>query len=327
MKLKNALWAMVLPICLASNVAMAEDNRAAAWDELNKAAMQFYHDGNTDKAIETEQKALKKAEEIDGASGPKVAASLFNLAMLYDNALNFTKAEPLYKRALEINDKAATPDLRETGKNLFGLGTLYFKQQKYAEGEPYLKRSLDVGQKLFGADSPNVIVIENRLSLLYQFEDKPEMSIPHLQHVLEIQEKLASDKNDPQIAIASGNLGGAYLLAHQSDKAEAAYKRALEIEQKNFGAEDPNVVNSMNALASAYIEEKKYNDAEQLYLHALRIQTKAQGDKNPDVANTYTNLGKLYWAMGQVQRSKEMEKKAREMLGLKDEDEAAPASK
>ena len=50
------------------------------------------------------------AEENAGPNHPNVAATLNNLASLYDNQGHYAQAEPLYKRALTIDEKALSPD-------------------------------------------------------------------------------------------------------------------------------------------------------------------------------------------------------------------------
>jgi tetratricopeptide (TPR) repeat protein len=45
-------------------------------------------------------------EKTLGTDHPDVATSLNNLALLYSTTGKYSEAEPLYKRALEISEKA-----------------------------------------------------------------------------------------------------------------------------------------------------------------------------------------------------------------------------
>ncbi len=69
------------------------------------------------------------------------AASLSNLAVLYKTQGKYTEAEPLYKRALRIDEKALGPAHPGVATDLNNLAALYDAQGKYAEAEPLLKRA------------------------------------------------------------------------------------------------------------------------------------------------------------------------------------------
>lgn len=317
MTLRNALLTIALPACLAANFAHAGEADVSAWTKLTQDAAQLYHNGKSDAAIDTELQALGLAEKSFGADDVRTASSASTLAMYYDNAGKLAQAEPLYKRALAIDEKST--DLRELGKCQFNLGSLYFKEQEFSQADFHLKHALETAEKLFGAESPSLIPILNRLALSSQFQSHYAQAEPYLKRVLAIQEKTAGS-NDPQLAIALTNLSNAYLSMHEGAKAEEFAKRALAIQEKIVGADNPKIVIDMETVGNAYIEEKKFAEAEALYKHALEIQVKALGEKHPDVAGTYTDLAKLYWTEGKLKESKAADKKAHEILGLKFEE-------
>jgi len=72
-----------------------------------------------------------------------VATSLNNLAGLYVNQGEYTKAEPLLKRALAIREKALGPTIRRGDEPQQPRGALSL-QGHYAKAEPLLKRSLAI---------------------------------------------------------------------------------------------------------------------------------------------------------------------------------------
>ena len=59
-----------------------------------------------------------------------------NLAELYRAQGKYAEAEPLYKRALGIREKALGPDHPDVATGLNNLAELYRVQGKYAEAEP-----------------------------------------------------------------------------------------------------------------------------------------------------------------------------------------------
>ena len=74
--------------------------------------------------------------------------SLNNLAdLLYNNQGRYADAEPLYKRALAICEKALGPDHPDVAASLNDLAALYSKQGRYADAEPLIKRALAIREK------------------------------------------------------------------------------------------------------------------------------------------------------------------------------------
>ena len=66
----------------------------------------------------------------------KGMASLHNLAGLYTHQGRYGEAEPLYRRALAIREKALGPDHPDVAQHLNSLAGLYHEQGVYDEAEP-----------------------------------------------------------------------------------------------------------------------------------------------------------------------------------------------
>ena len=76
-----------------------------------------------------------------------MATSLNNLAALYQTQGQYAEAEPLYKRALAISEKALGPDHPDVATSLNNLAELYHAQGQYAQAEPLYKRSLAIRRR------------------------------------------------------------------------------------------------------------------------------------------------------------------------------------
>jgi tetratricopeptide (TPR) repeat protein len=70
-----------------------------------------------------------------------VATSLNNLALLYSTQGNYAQAEPLYKRSLEIREKALGPDHPDVATSLKNIAELYRKTGREKEAEEFEKRA------------------------------------------------------------------------------------------------------------------------------------------------------------------------------------------
>ena len=70
-----------------------------------------------------------------------MATSLNNLALLYKTQGHYAQAEPLFKRALEINEKALGPDHSRIATGLENLAGLYRATNRDKEAEPLEERA------------------------------------------------------------------------------------------------------------------------------------------------------------------------------------------
>ena len=59
-----------------------------------------------------------------------------NLALTYKTLARYTEAEPLYRRAIEIDEKALGKDHPDVATAYNNLASLLEDQGKYAEAEP-----------------------------------------------------------------------------------------------------------------------------------------------------------------------------------------------
>ena len=105
------------------------------------------HQGRYAQAEPLYQRALAIREKALGPDHPDAAASLNNLAVLYDNQGRYEQAEPLYHRALAIREKVLGPDHPATAASLNNLAVLYRKQGRHGQAEPLYQRALAIREK------------------------------------------------------------------------------------------------------------------------------------------------------------------------------------
>ena len=77
------------------------------------------------------------------------------------------QAEPLYRRALEIRERALGPDHPDVVASLNNLAGLYALEQRYAEAEPLYRRALAINERIDGKDAASTGVILKNLASLY----------------------------------------------------------------------------------------------------------------------------------------------------------------
>src|SRR5664279_1046043 len=111
--MKRALTALLL-LLVAFGTGVVAYAQGSEWKTLNDEVVSLYRKGRYDRAVVVAKKALEIAEANVGPYDASVAVSLSNLAQIYSTQGQYAAAEPLFKRALAINEKALglnDPDL------------------------------------------------------------------------------------------------------------------------------------------------------------------------------------------------------------------------
>ena len=245
------------------------------------------------------QRRAGRPPAVWSAQGLFEASDLNKCAIELDNAGRYSDAEPLYKRELEISEKALGPDHPEVATALSNLAFLYGEQGRYSEAEPLYERALAIREKALGPDHPDVAVSLNNSAALHRDQGRYADAERLHRRALTIREK-ALGPNHPDVAVSLNNLAELYRAQARYAEAEPLYKRALAIWERSLGPDDPNpaVALSLNNLAEAYRAQARYADAEPLYKRSLETLEKALGPDHPLIATLQNNLASLYIAQG-----------------------------
>jgi tetratricopeptide (TPR) repeat protein len=97
---------------------------------------------------------------------PKATQMMNELASWFKNRAEHSEAEPLYQRALAIDEKSFGPDHPNVATGLNNLAGLLRDTNRHAEAEPLYRRALSINEKSFGPDHPKVAIRVNNLALL-----------------------------------------------------------------------------------------------------------------------------------------------------------------
>lgn len=135
-------WLLIGMLCLTS-CAVAQ---RPSWKSYYDAGFKAHEEGRYVEAERLFLAALREAEGF-GAEDSRLAMSLNLLGVVYDKLGSYAKAEPLYKRAIAIWEKAGGPEDPGLATSLNNLAELYRQQRKYTEAEALQKRALAIREK------------------------------------------------------------------------------------------------------------------------------------------------------------------------------------
>ena len=124
------------------------------------------------EAVSLATRYVDLARERYGENQPAFVPAINVLAFLYESRGNYAKAEPLFKQALSIREKALGPDHLDVADSLDVLAGLYQSQKRYAEAEPLLKRALSIREEAFGRNDPRISDSLYALAGLYEAQGR-----------------------------------------------------------------------------------------------------------------------------------------------------------
>jgi tetratricopeptide (TPR) repeat protein len=255
--------------------------------------------------------ALARLFDHGGIADP--TRQLFNrLGVLFIEKARFDDAEPLIRRALEIDEASYGPDHPDVASNLNNLAELLRQTNRHAEAEPLIRRALEIDEKNFGPDHPDVARDLNNLAHLLHTANRLAEMEPLSRRALEIWGK-SFGPDHPRLAVGLGNLAEVLRQTNRHAEAEPVIRRALEIDEKNFGPDHPNVAARLNVLEGLMRDTNRYAEAEPLVRRALAIDEASYGPDHPKVAMHLNNLANL---LGATNRVHEAEPLSRRALGI-----------
>jgi tetratricopeptide (TPR) repeat protein/transcriptional regulator with XRE-family HTH domain len=227
---------------------------------------------------------------------------------LYERG-QYMEAEPLYRRAVSIREKALGPRHPDVARSLSDLALLYLGRGEYEQAEPLYQQALAIQEQALGPDHPDVAGILNDLAMLYYFQGKYEQAEPFHQRARIIFE-CALGPTHHNVATSLNNLGKLYLAQGRYEPARTLMQRALAMREQVQGLDHPDVANSLHHLADLAAAEGKYNEAEGLYRRALTMREQSLGPTHPNVAETLHEWARLCHAQGRDEEAEPLFRRA-----------------
>jgi len=260
-------------VATASLWPVVASPRSADPDALKKHAAELYRAGKYTEAMPVAERYAKTMKSRHGPGSSQYATALDNLAELYRAQGRYSGAEPLFKRALAIMEKASGPQNNlAVGEVLNNLAELYSAQGRYAEAEPLLKRVFEIREKA-SADKPPMATVLKDLADLYRAQGRDDEAVPLLKRALAILERAFGPDN---LAIAEDlkSLADLYRALGRFAEAEPLLKRALAIREKGSGYDNLAIAEDLKGLADLYRAQGRDSEAQLLFKRALDVTVK-----------------------------------------------------
>jgi tetratricopeptide (TPR) repeat protein len=80
------------------------------------------------------------------------------------------EAEPLYRRAIEIDERVFGKDHPNVATDYNNLAGLLQDQGKYDQAEPLYRRAMEIFQTKLGSDHPNTVTVRKNYDRLQELK-------------------------------------------------------------------------------------------------------------------------------------------------------------
>jgi tetratricopeptide (TPR) repeat protein len=163
--------------CLVLGAAPAAAQDAAVWQKYVEDAKAAYQQKDYGRSEQLLGAALLEAAKF-GPDDPRVAVTLHNQANLAAAQGKAAAAEPLYRRALALLQKARGDDHPQVAMARLGLADFLTGQGRTADAEPEYRRALECLEQALGAAHPIVASALDRYAAMLRRAERPAEAEP-----------------------------------------------------------------------------------------------------------------------------------------------------
>jgi CHAT domain-containing protein/Tfp pilus assembly protein PilF len=203
------------------------------------------------------------------------------LAFVLANKREFTDAEPLYRRALAIQERVLGPEHPMVATVAINLALLLAtkKDKNYVEAEALYRRALAIQEKVLGPEHPGTAAALTALGAFY-FDKGDYLGAESFhQRALAIREKALGPEH-PDTITSRNNLAEVLLRKRDYDASESLFRQVLAVRERVLGPENPDTATTLSDLGVTLAGEKENVEAEVLYRRALAIRETVLGPEH-----------------------------------------------
>jgi HlyD family type I secretion membrane fusion protein len=222
----------------------------------------------------------------------KTGERTLGLAQVHDTEQRYAEAEPHFRRAVSILEKAQSPNRLQLGVVLRRLAELNSILKRHDEAEGLYKRALAVLESVRGSGDSHVGWTLDGLAGLYARTERHREAEPLFERAIAVFEKELGPEHLDVAASLSG-LANANYRRGRLEETIRLYRRALSIREKALGPDHLDVAHTLILIADTSRPLGRLEEALSLYQRALAIREKRLGPDHLAVAAVMDDVAQL----------------------------------
>jgi len=292
---------------LASPPAVA--SKGAEIARLREDYVAAHKAGDQDRALALAGRVVELVRERSGDDCADYALALNEYAALLSRAGRAAEAEPLHRRALDLNLRLLGPRHPDTLLSLSNLAADLARLGRFAEAEPLDRAALTIRTELLGDRHPDVLTSLNMLAgdlrNLGRFAEAEAFD----SRALELSRELLGERHADTLAALS-NLALDLNGLGRFGEAEALDRKALALLTETLGEHHPYTLTSLGNLAADLRALGQAAEAEALDRKALALSTRLFGERHSMTLRSINNLALDLRALGRAGEAETLDRKA-----------------
>ena len=250
----------------------------------------YQETGDNDKALEIYTQNLKQAEELGDKNG--VSTSLYNIAGIYYNKLEFYSALDYYKILKDISEELG--DKWEVAHSLINIGNCYKYTGDNENALDYYVRSLEKYKELDNKGG----IVGSLLSIgeIYEKLGDYDKALEFNNRVLKIAKPM---KFEDMISSALNQIGGIYFKKGDYGKAMGIYNQNLQKAEK-LGDKN-RIAGALKNIGGSYREIGDLDTALDYFTHSLKISEEIENKKL--IAHSLLHIGEIHISKGDYKKA------------------------
>ncbi|MFF4227757.1 tetratricopeptide repeat protein [Streptomyces sp. NPDC001820] len=254
------------------------------------------------QAIEYDQRALRRSNDIHGPDHPDTLRARHNLAVSYRSAGRVRVALDLGERVLADRERILGPDHPDTLEARHNLAFSYSDAGRVQEALDLGERVLADRERILGPDHPDTLAARNNLAVSYS-------DVGRVQEALDLGERVLADRerilgpDHPDTLAARHNLAVSHRDAGRVQVALDLIERVLADRERILGPDHPDTLRARNNLAISYSEVGRVRVALDLRERVLADYERILGPDHPATLRARHNLAISYGDAGRMQEA------------------------
>lgn len=230
------------------------------------------------------------------ASNNETTAFLINLAQMYTEDTDPSKATPLLSQAYAQRKRDLGDASPETNDVLVLLANNHLALHDYADAEREINTAIEAYENNLGTKSIRLLpALPTLVEVLLHKGDTvdAEAAMKRSEAVCSQMASLAKDCLATNLEV----FGNTYDKLEQASQSELFYRRAASIREDSYGPDDLRNARTLALLGASLISQKKYQDAEAIFKRVVEIRKQKQGPTAPETKLALLSLARNYfWA-------------------------------
>jgi len=236
------------------------------------------------------------SDGLEGA-GPEHASALLAMGAAKQAAGDYSEAEELFRKALEIGERFLGTDNAALIPALTSLASARVMCGKLAEAQQLAKRAVTVSENGLVENEPEVAILINDLARLCLKQSAHGVAEPLLLRLLEM--KRSKGEDHPEVGTVLASLAAVRHALGRHESAEQLWRRVLEIRERTLAPNHFGLATALEHLAETCAARGKIGEALQLFQRAQNIRELTLGAGHPSLRISRDRIADLQLQAGE----------------------------